>query len=70
MSKAFNVVMRVVSTVIGIAMFLMGGVWILQGFNLAFRTGFMVGDVHWAIYGALLSLVGIGQVIWSNTRQR
>ena len=70
MSKAFNVVMRVVSSVLGMAMILLGIVWILQGLNLAFRTGFMVGDAHWAVYGALLSLVGIGQVIWSNTRQK
>jgi hypothetical protein len=36
---------------------------------LAFRVGFMVGDRHWVLYGAILALLGIGQVIWSNTRQ-
>jgi hypothetical protein len=41
----------------------------LQGLNLAFRVGFMVGDYHWTIYGALCALVGIGQVVWSNRRQ-
>jgi len=70
MRGSFNVVMRIVSSLIGIAMILMGGVWILQGLNLAFRVGFMVGDYHWTIYGAILALVGVGQVIWSNTRQR
>jgi hypothetical protein len=69
MRGSFNVVMRIVSTLIGIAMILMGGVWILQGLNLAFRVGFMVGDYHWTIYGAILALVGVGEVIWSNTRQ-
>jgi hypothetical protein len=29
----------------------------------------MVGDYHWTIYGAILALVGLAQVIWSNTRQ-
>jgi hypothetical protein len=24
---------------------------------------------HWTIYGAILALVGIAQVVWSNTRQ-
>jgi hypothetical protein len=69
MWKPFNLVMRIVSSLAGIAMTLMGIVWILQGLNLAFRVGFMVGDVHWTIYGAILALVGIAQVVWSNTRQ-
>jgi hypothetical protein len=69
MWKPFNLLMRLVSSLIGIAMILMGTVWILQGLNLAFRVGFMVGNFHWTIYGALLALVGIAQVAWSNTRQ-
>lgn len=70
MNQLFNAVMRIVSTLIGLAMAAMGGVWILQGFNLAFRVGFMVGDRRWAVYGALLAAVGICQMIWSNRRQR
>jgi len=62
--------MRIVSSLIGIAMILMGIVWMLQGLNLAFRVGFMVGNYHWMIYGAILALVGVAQLIWSNTRQR
>jgi len=67
---AFNVAMRIVSSLIGIAMILMGIVWMLQGLNLAFRVGFMVGNYHWTIYGAILALVGAAQLIWSNARQR
>jgi hypothetical protein len=69
MWSAFNIVMRIVSTLIGILMILAGTVWMLQGLNLAFRVGFMVGDYHWTIYGAILALFGIGEVVWSNTRQ-
>jgi hypothetical protein len=69
MWSTFNVVMRIVSSLIGIAMILMGVVWILQGLNLAFRVGFMVGNYHWTIYGAILALVGAAQVFWSNSRQ-
>ena len=65
----FNLAMRVVSSLVGLAMIAMGTVWILQGLNLAFRVGFMVGDIHWTIYGALLAVVGVAQVVWSNTRQ-
>jgi len=70
MWPTFNIVMRIVSTLIGVAMILIGFVWILQGLNLAFRVGFMVGNFHWTIYGAILALVGMAQVIWSNTRQK
>ena len=69
MWKVFNVTMRIISSLLGVAMVLIGVVWILQGLNLAFRVGFMVGDYHWTIYGTILALVGIGQVIWSNRRQ-
>lgn len=73
----FNVVMRIISSLLGLLLVFMGSVWILQGLNLAFngpmmggRPSFMVGDRHWIVYGAILALVGVCQVIWSNTRQR
>jgi Transposase IS66 family len=58
MWRPFNIVMRIVSSLIGIAMIFMGIVWILQGLNVAFRVGFMVGDIRWTIYGTILALVG------------
>jgi hypothetical protein len=69
MRNAFNIIMRIVSSVLGVAMTAMGTVWILQGLNLAFRVGFMVGDKRWTVYGAILALFGIAQIIWTNTRQ-
>ena len=70
MQNLFNIVMRIVSTLLGVLMVCMGGVWVLQGLDLAFKVGFMVGDKQWVAWGALLALVGVGQVVWSNTRQR
>lgn len=70
MEKLFNGVMRIVSTLLGLLMIAMGGVWILQGLNIAFLDSFMAGDITWTFWGILLALVGIGQVIWSNTRTR
>ena len=70
MQNLFNIVMRIVSTLLGVLMVCMGGVWVLQGLDLAFKVGFMVGDKQWVAWGALLALVGVGQVMWSNTRQR
>jgi hypothetical protein len=70
MLQVFNVLMRIVSSLLGIAMILAGTVWVLQGLNVAFRVGFMVGDYHWTIYGCLMALLGIAQLVWSNIRQR
>ena len=77
MVKLFNIVMRIISSLIGLLMIFMGGVWTLQGLNLAFngpimngRQSFMVGDTHWTVYGIILAVVGLGQVIWSNTRHK
>ena len=69
MGKVFNGVMRAVSSLLGLAMVLLGGVWILQGLDLAFRVGFMVGDKQWVLWGAILAILGVGQIVWSNTRE-
>jgi hypothetical protein len=50
----------------GVAVILIGIVWMLQGLDLAFRVGFMVGNYHWTIYGAILAMLGIAQLIRSN----
>lgn len=68
MSDFFNGVMRGISTLIGLLMEAIGGIWILQGFNIAFLDSFMANDKQWALWGAILALVGAGQVYWSNTR--
>ena len=71
MSGAFHMVMKVVSSLLGVLLICMGGIWILQGLDIAFQAGsFMGGDPQWAVWGTLLALIGIGQVIWSATRRR
>jgi hypothetical protein len=72
MQKAFDSVMRILSTLVGIFVMIIGSIWILQGLNLAWGAlsrSFMQGNHQWAMYGVLLLFVGVGQVIWSNTRQ-
>jgi hypothetical protein len=72
MRDIFNVVMRIVSTLVGILMVFMGSVWAMQGLGVgpkAIMQGFMVNDLHWTVYGVILALLGIGQIIWSNSRQ-
>ena len=71
MGSLFHIVGKVVSTLEGLLMVCMGGIWVLQGLNIAFLEGsFMAGAPQWAVYGAILALFGIGQVAWSVTRRR
>jgi uncharacterized membrane protein HdeD (DUF308 family) len=51
--------MRIVTIVAGVLCLLLGCVWILQGINIL-PGSFMTGQTKWAIYGALLVIVGIG----------
>jgi len=72
MRSAFNIVMRIVSTLLGLLLIFMGTVWMMQGLHIgpaAIMRGFMVSDWHWTLYGAILAAVGVAQVVWSNTRQ-
>lgn len=72
MRALFNSVMRIVSSLLGLLMLGMGSIWMMQGTGVgpsAIMQGFMVGDPRWTVYGAILALFGIGQVVWSNTRQ-
>jgi hypothetical protein len=72
MRRAFNIVMRVFSTLLGLLVIFLGSIWTMQGLHVgpaAIMRGFMVSDWHWTLYGAVLALLGVGQVVWSNTRQ-
>ncbi len=71
MGGLFNIVFRIVSSLLGLGMIFFGAIWMMQGLHVgpaAIMRGFMVNDIHWTIYGAILALFGVGQVIWSNTR--
>jgi hypothetical protein len=78
MALVFNVIGRILSTTLGLVVLCLGVVWILQAFDVAFNTprvpggpvSFMVNNHQWAVYGALAVVVGIVQVVWSNTRRR
>jgi hypothetical protein len=72
MRGVFNIVMRILNKLLGLLFIFMGLVWIGQGLHVgpaAIMRGFMVSDWHWALYGALLALYGLGLIIWTNTRK-
>lgn len=59
--------MKLVLTIVGVLMALLGCVWILQGLNVL-PGSFMTGDIRWAIYGAVLAVVGVAAIVWSRRR--
>ena len=72
MGILFNIVMRIFSSLLGLLCIFIGLVWMGQGLHVgpaAIMQGFMVNNTQWAVYGAVLALLGLGQVIWSNTRR-
>ncbi|HEY8850888.1 MAG TPA: hypothetical protein VIM36_01800 [Gemmatimonadaceae bacterium] len=60
--------MRIVLNVLGVLCLLLGCVWILQGVNIL-PGSFMTGQTKWAIYGALLVVVGIAMLTSANRRR-
>jgi uncharacterized membrane protein HdeD (DUF308 family) len=54
--------MRMLMTIVGALLVLMGAVWILQGINVL-PGSFMTGQSRWAVYGAVAVIVGIALLV-------
>ena len=61
--------MKLILTIVGVLVILMGGIWILQGFNVL-PVGFMAGQMQYALLGAILVIVGLGLVVFSRRRRK
>jgi len=59
--------MKLILTIVGGLMVLLGCVWFLQGINLL-PGSFMSGHIQWAIYGAILATVGVVLILWARRR--
>ena len=59
--------MRIAMIISGVLCLLLGCIWILQGVNIL-PGSFMTGQTKWAIYGALLVIIGIGLLFSANRR--
>lgn len=73
MRAGFDVVMRIVTSLVGLLMIATGAVWMMQGLGVgpdAIMQGFMVNDLRWTLYGAILALVGVAEIVWSFLRVR
>ncbi|HJR71478.1 MAG TPA: hypothetical protein VKA43_15660 [Gammaproteobacteria bacterium] len=69
----FDILMKIVNTLVGLLMICMGAVWFMQGLGIgpaAIMQGFMVNNIQWTFYGAILALVGVAEIVWSWSRAR
>ena len=73
MRRAFDCTMRFVTSLLGLLMIGMGSIWMMQGLGrgpAAIMQGFMVNDIRWTFYGAILAVVGVAEIVWAVTRNR
>ena len=61
--------MKIVLSIIGVLIGLMGLVWFLQGVNIL-PGSVMTGQTQWAIYGAIAIVIGVGLVVFANRRRQ
>ena len=59
--------MRIVLSVSGVLMVLMGSIWFLQGINIL-PGSFMTGQLRWAVYGGIAVLLGLALLVRANRR--
>lgn len=60
--------MRIASNVVGALCLIVGCIWFLQGINIL-PGSFMTGQTKWAVYGAILFIVGLGVLVVGNRRR-
>jgi hypothetical protein len=56
---------RIVISVLGVLLALMGAVWFLQGINVL-PGSLMSGQTQWVIYGAIAVIIGIALLVGAN----
>ena len=61
--------MRIVWTVLGLLLLLMGCTWFLQGINIL-PGSFMTGQIKWAVNGGIAAVVGVILIVMANRRRR
>jgi hypothetical protein len=62
---------RVIRLVVGVVLILLGGLWILQGFDLLGQNGGMNGKGIWAFVGIIVAAAGVYSIYtWLLTQRR
>ncbi len=60
--------MKILISIVGVLLIIMGIVWILQGINIL-PGSFMTGQLRWAVFGSLAVIVGILVVVFANKKR-
>jgi hypothetical protein len=71
--RAFDIVMRLVTSLLGLLLIGIGCVWALQGLGAGpalILQGPMVDDIRWTFAGTALAVVGIAEIVWSLARSK
>jgi hypothetical protein len=61
--------MKIILTIIGILLMIMGGIWFFQGINVL-PGSFMTGQIRWAIYGGIAVVLGVVLIVLANRKKR
>jgi ribose 1,5-bisphosphokinase PhnN len=61
--------MKWVLNILGVPLFLMGIVWILQGTGL-YPVGFMAHQIKYTYAGIVVDLIAIGLIVIANRRRK
>lgn len=63
---------RLIAQILGVALILAGGLWLLQGLGIVMwpAESFMLAERQWAVYGAMTVAVGAALVWWARRRAR
>lgn len=61
--------MKVLLSVIGVLLVLVGLVWILQGVNILLGS-MMSGHIQYSILGLVVAVIGIGLLMYANRRPK
>jgi vacuolar-type H+-ATPase subunit I/STV1 len=61
--------MKWVPIVLGVLLFLMGTVWILQGTGV-FPVGFMANDMKYTYIGIVVDLFAVGLIVFSSRSRK
>jgi hypothetical protein len=61
--------MRIFTNILGVLLFLLGVVWILQGVNIL-PGSFMTGQIVWAWRGAAAAAIGLVLLAIANRKRR
>ena len=61
--------MRIVGSVVGVVLVLLGALWVLQGANLV-GGSVMSGQSQWLYIGIVVAILGLVVLWWFNLRRR